>query len=116
MLTPITFSAGDAPPSSVQQPRGYQIPPQHLYSRGGGHWPSFNPSLPPQQGSTHRGHYYNLSHFCYKRPHWVGIILLLYTNFCSDSISEMAKLAAKSFAVLIFGTFSCTNVYYTQYI
>ena len=55
--TRINFSAGFVPPSGTQQPSGYQIPPQHLYSRGGGHWPSFNPSLLPHQGSTHHGHY-----------------------------------------------------------
>ena len=53
----INFSAGFAPLAGMQQPGGYQIPPQHLYSRGGGHWPSFNPSLLPHQGSTHHGHY-----------------------------------------------------------
>ena len=53
----INFSAGFAPPCGMHQPGGYQIPPQHLYSGGGGHWPSFNPSLPPHQGSTQHGHY-----------------------------------------------------------
>ena len=51
--TLINPSAGFPPPSGTQQPGGYQIPPQHLYSRGGGHWPSSNPSLLPQQGSAH---------------------------------------------------------------
>ena len=55
--TIINFSAGFAPLAGMQQPTGYQVPPQHLYSRGGGHWLSFNPSLLPQQGSTHHGHY-----------------------------------------------------------
>ena len=48
------FSAGFAPLAGMHQPSAYQ--PQHLYSRGDGHWPSFNPSLLPHQGSTHHGH------------------------------------------------------------
>ena len=53
----INFSAGFAPLAGMHQPGGYQVPPQHLYSRGGGHWPSFNPSLLPHQGNTQHGHY-----------------------------------------------------------
>ena len=55
--TLINLSAGIPPPFGMQQPGGYQIPAQHLYSRGGGHQPSFNPSLLPHRGSTHHGHY-----------------------------------------------------------
>ena len=52
-ITLINLFAGFPPPSGMQQPGGYPIPPQHLYSRGGGHWPLCNPSLLPHRGSTH---------------------------------------------------------------
>ena len=91
--TMINFSVGHAQTSSILHPSAYQIPRQYLYSRGGGQQPTFIPSLHPQQGNTHCGHYPILPHFHQKRSLGVWVILLPYTNVYCDSISK--KVATK---------------------
>ena len=101
--TMINFSVGHAQTSSILDPSAYQIPRQHLYSRGGGQLPTFIQSLHPQQGNTHCGHYPILPHFHQKRSHGFGLFYYLIRMF---AVIVFPKTLPQSFAVLIFGTFS----------
>lgn len=65
-------SAELTPPSGMMLSSGYQTPPpQHLYSGGGGHWPTFTPTnfYASRQGIAQYDFYPFLSSFHQMKPH-----------------------------------------------